>query len=263
MSREYYSYKVTTNGSSLLAACLDLGRGLELTRVVMGSGMVPDDVELWDVHSLYNYVADGSIGGRSREGDHLNLTIQYNNGDEGNRDIPMFYLSEFMVYARHPETGEETDLLYATLGDYRQPVPAYRDDLPVCVYDFPLTMVVSGEIDVSVTTSAGLLTFDDIDRMRQSGALTSREDVENEVARHNADPDAHPDFYVDEDTIRKIVNGTYVPGEHEDDIADNADVQEILDDMYRVPAPPVEDDGDDTTASGQDLEDILDGLYAD
>ena len=67
--------------------------------------------------------------------------------------------------------------------------------------------------------------------------------------------------YVDEATIREIVNGTYVPGEHGDDTAEEADVQEIIDDMYVVPAPPVEDDGDSETASGKDLQEILDNLY--
>lgn len=88
---------------------------------------------------------------------------------------------------------------------------------------------------------------------------------------HDADGASHADIraaiaaveceYVDADTIREIVNGAYVPGGHDGDTAEEADVQEIIDDMYLVPAPPVDDDGDNETASREDLQEILDNLY--
>lgn len=70
---------------------------------------------------------------------------------------------------------------------------------------------------------------------------------------------------VAEEEVREMIDGTYVPGkddgEDDDDTADNSDIQPIVDDLYKVPAPPAVDDGDDETASGEDLLEILNGLY--
>ena len=161
MSRSY-RFKVTTNGSALLADLIFLKAGLEITRVAVGSGTVPDGVDLKDVHTLYEYVAEGTIGSRSREGSRLDLTVQYSNGDPDHRAVPKFDLAELIVYARRPETGEETDLLYATLGECRQPVPAWREDRPPCVFNYPLVLMVSDEIEVSITAAPGLVTPDDL-----------------------------------------------------------------------------------------------------
>lgn len=130
---------------------------LHLTRVAVGSGMVPDGVDLADVHELYNPVADGEIGERSHEDDRLNLDIQYSN--IMHQEVPTFYLSEFIVYALDPETEEETDLLYATLGDYRQPVPAYNPAFPASLFNFPLVLILSDEISVTISTAPGLVTY--------------------------------------------------------------------------------------------------------
>lgn len=164
-----YGYKLTTAGRALLTACAALEEPLRLTRVGVGSGLVPEGTNLADVHELVSYVADGAIGERLHENDRLYLTVQYDNS--ANKDAPTFTLSEFIVYAAHPETGEETDLLYATLGDYRQPVPAYNASLPASVFSFPLVVIVSDEIEVSITASPGIVTHDDLQRLLNEGVI--------------------------------------------------------------------------------------------
>lgn len=159
-----YGFKPTTNGRELLAACAATGKGLDISRVAVGSGTVPEGVDLADVHALYQYVADGTVGQRTHEDDRLYLTVQYSNADPvEHRALPSFILAEFMVYAIHPETGEETDLIYGTLGSYLQPVPAYNAAFPASVFSFPMTIIVSDEIEVTVSATAGLITYDDLD----------------------------------------------------------------------------------------------------
>lgn len=155
-----YGYKPTTNGRKVLIACMDTGGTLQLTRVSVGKGLVAEDAELADQHELVDYVAEGAIGDRRHENDRLYLTIQYSNKEH--KDVPTFYLSEFIVYAINPDTGEETDLLYATLGDYAQPVPAFQSDMPASVFNFPLVLVLSDEINVSISAPAGLVTYDEL-----------------------------------------------------------------------------------------------------
>ena len=135
---------------------------LELSRVAVGSGTIDEAANLADQHELIVPVAYGTIVDRRHSGDYLYLTAQYDNSDETNRDVGMFYLAEFIVYAKHPVSGEEIDLLYATLGDYKQPVPAYSETEPPCVFKFPMVLVVSDQIEVKYSGAPGLVTRDDM-----------------------------------------------------------------------------------------------------
>lgn len=154
-------YKPTTNGRALLAKLMALSEPLTMTRVGIGSGKIAEGTDLADVHELVQYVADGEIAERRHENDRLYLTIQFSNALH--QDLPMFYIGEFMIFAQDPETGEEVDLAYATLGDYQQPVPAYREEQGASVYNFPLVMIVSDEIEVTIDVSPGLVTHDELE----------------------------------------------------------------------------------------------------
>lgn len=159
-----YAYKPTTSGRAVMAACMALERPLKITRVAFGSGKVEEGTNLADVHAPLEYVSDGAVSDRHHEDDRLCLTIQYATSEHKDVD-KVFLLSEFMVYAEDPETGAETDLLYGTLGDYRQPVPPWRKEYPPSVFDFPLTLILSDEISVDVSAPAGLATWRDLQRL--------------------------------------------------------------------------------------------------
>lgn len=123
-----------------------------------------DGTNLADVHALLEYVSDGAVSNRSHENDRLSMTLQYANSEHKSIE-QVFLLSEFMAYVEDPETGEETDLLYGTLGDYRQPVPPWNKAYPPSVFDFPLTLILSDEISVDVSAPAGLATWQDLQRL--------------------------------------------------------------------------------------------------
>lgn len=139
---------------------MDLGLPLRITRAAVGSGMLLEGVALEEQTTLIQYVADVPITDHRHEENLLYLTVQYANQEHP--EIGDFVLSEIMVYAQDPETGQETDYLYATLGDYRQPVPAYSSGFPASVWSFPLVLVVSGELQVNITASPGLVTSIDL-----------------------------------------------------------------------------------------------------
>lgn len=169
-----YGYKPTTTGRAILAACLATKTPLVMTRVAMGCGKVPEGTNLADVHELISYVSDGTIGESTHKDDRLYFTVQYDN--YSNPDIGAFFLSEFIVYAIDPVTGEEADLLYATLGDYMQPVPAYTSNLPPSVWKFPLVLVVADEVEVSVNGAPGLVTYEDMQR-----AIANARDIKKTI----------------------------------------------------------------------------------
>ena len=154
------AYKPTTHGLAVMAACLALERPFKITRVAFGSGKVDENTNLADVHELLSFVTDGAVCGRRHENDRFFFTIQFSNAEHP--EVNTFYLSEFMVFTEDPETGEETDLIYGTLGDYRQAIPAYNPMYPPSTFNFPLTLILSNEINAYVTAPAGLVTYQDL-----------------------------------------------------------------------------------------------------
>ena len=183
-----YGYKPTTTGRTILAACLATQTPLTLTRVAIGCGSVPEGTNLADVHEPISYVADGTIGAIEHKDDRLYLTVQYENNS--NPDVGKFDLSEFVVYAIHPETGEEADLLYATLGKYKQPVVAYNANLPPSVWKFPLVLVLSDEVEVAIDGTLGLATHGDLmEAFAQSGGIKKKIEFSISVDSWIEDPE--------------------------------------------------------------------------
>lgn len=163
----------------MIAACIAAEAPLVISRVAVGSGTVPEGTDLSGVHALLAYVADGSIANRSHDGDVLNITAQYSNAQH--TTVPAFYLAEFIIYAEDPVTAEDVDLIYATLGDYKQPVPAYVSGVPGSVFNLPLSLAVSGDLTVEITASPGLITYDQLQdavETEVSSALAGKVDLD-------------------------------------------------------------------------------------
>ena len=204
-----YAFKITTNGRRILAACIDTGSALEITRVAVGKGRIAEDADLANQHELVSYVTDASIGDRRHNQDRLYLSIHYSN--ISHPDVPTFYLSEFMAYAKDPDTGRETDFLYATLGDYTQAVPQYTPDYPPVSYTFPLTLVLSDEANVYIGAPAGLVTYDELVDLQSVQSLTipmsgwQRDD--NDVSGYPF----YADISVERATDRSVPNITVLP----------------------------------------------------
>lgn len=156
-----YGYKPTTEGRELLAACLATGKGLEIVRVAVGSGKVEEGTDLADMTDLIQYVAEGSVAQRRHMDNVLYLTVQYaSNTTPG---LGAFYLGEFIVQAKHPISGKIVTLLYATLGDYQQPVNAYSESQAPDIRQYPIILVLSDEINVTISALAGLVTYEDLE----------------------------------------------------------------------------------------------------
>ena len=170
-----YGFKSTTRGRALIAKCAALEQPFNLTRVAVGSGRVSEGTNLADVHELIHYVADGTVGDRRHKENRFCFTVQYSN--EENKNVGTFNLAEFIVYAKDPESGEDVDLLYATLGDYQQPVPAYSPEWPPSVWNFPVTLVISDEIEVNITAPAGLVTYAEL----QQAVEEARDELKEEL----------------------------------------------------------------------------------
>lgn len=205
-----YAYKPTTHGRAVMAACMALERPFHITRVVFGSGKVPENVNLADVHELLEYVSDGAVADRRHEDDRFYLTIQYANSVHP--EVKTFLLSEFIVFVEDPVNGGETDLLYGTLGDYRQPVPAYNPAFPPSVFNFPLTLILSDEINVSVSAPAGLVTYDElVDLLNSRAAGAAKLDITIPISGWVEDQDTKGTYPVHLDIASTDITEAMVP----------------------------------------------------
>lgn len=165
-----YCYKVTTHGRAVMAACMALEQPMKITRVAFGSGKIEADVNPADVHALLSFVSNGTVAERRHEADRLFLTIRYANQEH--RDVTkMFLLSEFMIFVEDPDSGAETDFVYGTLGDYRQPVPAYTPAFSPSIFSFPLVLVISDDVHVDVDVPVGIATYYDLEVMAREFAI--------------------------------------------------------------------------------------------
>lgn len=178
-----YAFKLTTAGLELVTACGAEEKPLKLTRVTFGSGKIPEGNRLSDQLTLISPVADGTIIKRSHQDNRLDLVVRYSNKD--NPDQETFAIGEFIVYAEHPTTQAETALIYATLGDYAQPVPKYSAAFPPSTFSFPMVVIVSDNIQVTVETAPGSVNFDDMDAAIQAHGQdrTAHQDMREEMTR--------------------------------------------------------------------------------
>ncbi len=209
-----YSFKVTTHGRAVLTACMAQQAPPVLLRVAFGSGRIAEDADLADQHELIHFVSDGTIGRRWHETDHLGLTIQYEN--ILHKDVPTFYLSEFMIYIADPVTGVEIDFIYATLGDYIQPVPAYKDGVPATKVEYSLQIVISDELKVSVSAPAGLVTYSELNEMIRELATTQQAVTIPADGWHDNPYGGAYAYYVDvpvENATAKLIPQLFYPAE--------------------------------------------------
>lgn len=127
--KKYYGGTVTVAGRNLITSLI-AGETIEFTRIVVGSGKMPDDVEPIDMEDLIQPVAEATSNVPTVENGILSMIIEYRNDMNGGLKEG-FWLSEFGIYARTEKT-EEVLLYYATLGNSPQPVSAYKTVVLTC-----------------------------------------------------------------------------------------------------------------------------------
>ena len=112
----YYGGTVTVAGRNLITSLM-AGKTIEFTRIMVGSGAMPEGVEPIDMVALVTPVAEGVSSVATVENGVLSMVVEYRNDLNGGLQEG-FWLREFGVFAKTEDT-EEILLYYATLGDSR------------------------------------------------------------------------------------------------------------------------------------------------
>lgn len=147
----YYGGTVTVAGRNLITSLM-AGKTIEFTRIMVGSGAVPEGVEPIDMVTLVTPVAEGVSSVPTVENGVLSMVVEYRNDLNGGLQEG-FWLREFGVFAKTEDT-EEILLYYATLGDSPQPVNAYKDNR-IDIRRYPISIALELDADVQITYNPG------------------------------------------------------------------------------------------------------------
>lgn len=147
----YYGGTVTVSGRKLITSLI-AGETIEFTRVMVGSGSMPEGVEPIDMVDLVTPVAEGVSSVPTVENNVLGMVVEYRNDLNGGLQEG-FWLREFGVFAKTKGT-EEVLLYYATLGDSPQPVNAFKDNR-VDIRRYPISIALELDVNAQIAYNPG------------------------------------------------------------------------------------------------------------
>lgn len=181
-----YGGTVTVKGRNLVSGLI-AGEELEITKVVVGSGTVPDGTDLSSMEALVAPVADATGSAPLVTDGVVSMTVEYRNDMNGGL-AEDFKLSEFGIFAKKVGSGEEVLLYYAYLGDSAQPVNAYQTDR-VDTKRYLVTIDLAIDPDVQIIYSPDAFV---------AGQM---------IADHIMDPDAHGGISARVGAVEKALDG--------------------------------------------------------
>lgn len=170
----YYGGTITVKGRDLITSLI-AGETIEFTRIVVGSGEMPEGVEPIDMEALVNEVAEATSTVPTVENSVLSLVVEYRNDMNGGLKTG-FWLREFGIYAK-TNKSEEILLYYATLGNSPQPVNAYQDNR-IDIRRYPVTIALEVDADIQVTYNPGaFITAAEAEQLIQSMVSEAVSDI--------------------------------------------------------------------------------------
>lgn len=186
---DYYGFVVTKNGRELIAK-LVAGQQLPLSKIMVGTGGVPDGGNPREMTDLSEPVAAATSTTPVYDGDTVKMVVEYRSDLNGGLDHG-FWLREFGVYAFDPDKGEVL-IYYGCLGNYPQYVSAYSAS-GVDVRRFPVCIIIGEGLGVSVDYKCeAWMTAEDVAEYCTVTMLPLfLDEAKKLIAVHDADPEAH------------------------------------------------------------------------
>lgn len=185
----YYGFVVTDEGRELIAK-LVAGQTLNISKVMVGSGYVPDDIKPAAMTALAEPVAAGTSTVPVYDGASVQMVVEYRSDLNGGLDHG-FWLREFGIFAYDPDKGEVM-IYYGSLGDYPQYVSA-ASKTGVDVRRFPVCIVIGENLGVSVDYKCeAWLTAEDVANYCNVTVLPEfLTEAQALIDKHNENADAH------------------------------------------------------------------------
>lgn len=169
-----YCVYMTKAGYALQAKLFAEGGDVEITRVEVGSGALPEDTDRWRIKELLEPRAKATSTEPLRRECTVSMEIEYRADMDSGIEEP-FQINEFGVFAIDAE-GEEALILYGDLSDC--PDTAVPLKYGGCVRRYPVLMEIGPDASVKLDYPAG--------------AWVTWAELAEAVDAHDNDPAAHP-----------------------------------------------------------------------
>ena len=188
-----YAYTITDKGRYLIAKLL-AGDQMHITKIMVGKGELPENVDIPAITDLYEPVAIATSDEPKSDRGVAYLTVEYNSALNGGLQEG-FWLREIGIFAQDPVEGEIL-LLYANLGDYPQWVSRYDSSKGVDVRRFPFSIAIGEDRGMVVDFHTELwMTAEDVRSYFELNLLPLIEGmIDDKIDAHNKDPEAHFGF---------------------------------------------------------------------
>ncbi len=156
-------FVVTASGRSLFAKLTATAKPLNFTRVMFGTGKMPEGADLFAMTGLVEPFAEGVSTTPVYKNDTVSMVLEFRSDLNGGLEKTI-WLNEFGLFASDPD-GEEVLVCYGNLGDCPDSVLAFRDGANT-VRDYPITLIIGAVPDVNISAPAGAyLTSEDAEAL--------------------------------------------------------------------------------------------------
>ncbi len=146
-----YCTYITRDGYELQAKLFAEGGNFNITKVEVGAGVCPADVDPSTLTALVEFKATATSTKPHRAGCEVSLTVEYRSDLDGGLKKP-FQINEFGVFATGVD-GDEILLLYGDLSDY--PESAVPQEYGGCVRRYPINVTIGPEANATLSYPAG------------------------------------------------------------------------------------------------------------
>ncbi len=190
-------FVITQAGKKLLAELVATRQELNITRVMVGKGELPQGQSPEQFADLIEPVAQATSTIPVAQNGVISFIVEYRNDLNGGLQEG-FWLKEFGVFAQDGEN--EILLYYASLGEYPQYVEAYENG-KVNIKKYPVSILVTDDIKVNIAYAA--MAFVTEQRMKEFVEIEALPYLEGVLAESENGILAELDKKADKETVQQ------------------------------------------------------------
>ncbi len=149
---------ITNAGGNLFAELAATEKPLKISRVMFGTGKMPEGSQPTDMMGLTDLIApfaEGACTTPIYENNTVSFVLEFRNDMNGGLTETV-WLNEYGVFAKN-SNDKEVMIFYGNLGDYADSVMAYSKGV-IATRDYPIAASIAGvpEVELSFSASAFL-----------------------------------------------------------------------------------------------------------
>lgn len=200
---------ITTKGDALLTKLIGTGNFLEITRVVFGSGLMPDDAIVSDMKGMSDVISmigHGTASNPEFKSNNIYTKLTYANNMAGKIEVDT-KITEFAIFVKNTDNTEIL-FAYCNLGDEGEPLEPYTGS-NLITRNFDVSLVVGAIAGVRIAVD--ILTPGSSTNTSDTSISYIIDQVMNEMKSVNVPANVGVTVFTKDDD-GEISEGTYYSG---------------------------------------------------